>query len=152
MQALLALQDNQPFLSIPCNSTNVNFGNLEIKYRLIDDYRIRKFKSALANNSIIQTITLMESAETAFTTFFNIFNQIYDKYFPIIIKNVTKKSLQKPWITNSMTEKIKRKHYLAKSANTGKIDKKIYSDFRNNLTKELREAKAKYYNNEFSKK
>ena len=146
------ISDHYPiFISIPCNLTNVNFGNLEIKYRLIDDYRIRKSKSALANNSIIQTITLMESAETAFTTFFNIFNQIYDKYFPIIIKNVTKKSLQKPWITNSMTEKIKRKHYLAKSANTGKIDKKIYSDFRNNLTKELREAKAKYYNNEFSK-
>ena len=114
-------------------------------------YRIRKFKSAFANNPKIQTITQMESAKTAFTTFFNIFNKIYDKYFPIKIKYVTKKSLQKPWITNAMTEKIKRKHYLAKSANTGKIDKKIYSDFRNNLTKELREAKAKYYNSEFSK-
>merc|ERR1712055_1062124 len=64
------ISDHFPiFISIPCNSTNVNFGNLEIKYRLIDDYRIRKFKSAFANNPKIQTITQMESAETAFTTF-----------------------------------------------------------------------------------
>ena len=93
----------------------------------------------------------MESAEAAFTIFFNTFNQIYDKYLPIKIKNVTKKSLLKPWITNAMTEKIKHKHYLARLAKIGNIDNKIYSDFRNNLTKELREAKANYYNNEFSK-
>ena len=93
----------------------------------------------------------MESAETAFTTFFNIFNQIYDKYFPIKIKNVTKKSLRKPWVTYTMSEKIKRKHYLARLAKTGMIDQNTYSDFRNNLTKELREAKSMYYTTEFSK-
>ena len=33
------ISDHYPiFISIPCNSTNVNFGNLEIKYRLIDGY------------------------------------------------------------------------------------------------------------------
>ena len=36
-------------------------------------------------------------------------------------------------------------------ANKGRIDKKIYTNFKNNLTKELRTAKATYYTNEFSK-
>ena len=50
-----------------------------------------------------------------------------------------------------MTEKIKQRHHLARLSNTNKVDKKTYSDFRNKLTKELREAKANYFNNEFSK-
>ena len=84
------ISDHYPiFISIHSNSTNVNSGNLEIKYRLIDEYRIRKFKSAFANNSVICAILNMESAESAFTTVFSTFNHIYDKCFPIKIKNVT---------------------------------------------------------------
>ena len=65
------ISDHYPiFISIPCNSKKFKSGNLEIKYRLIDDYRIRKFKSALANNFVFQTIINMDSAETAFITFF----------------------------------------------------------------------------------
>ena len=50
-----------------------------------------------------------------------------------------------------MIEKIKRKHNLSKLLKKGKIDKKTYADFKNELTKELRQAKAIYYENEFSK-
>ena len=56
--------------------------------------------------------------------FLNMFNQLYDKYFHIIIKKGTKKTLLKPWVTSAMIEKIKRKHNLAKLAKRGKIDKK----------------------------
>ena len=50
-----------------------------------------------------------------------------------------------------MIENIKRKHNLAGLAKKGKIDKKTYTDFKNELTKELRQAKANYYENQFSK-
>ena len=86
------ISDHYPiFISIPKKSTNVNTDPLQFKFRLIDEFRIRKFKSVFTNNSYIQAIMHMESAEAAFATFFNTFNQLYDKYFPIITKNVTKK-------------------------------------------------------------
>ena len=65
-----------------------------------------------------------KSAEVAFSSFFNTFNQLYDKYFPIVTKKVTKKNILKPWITSKMIENIKRKHNLAGLAKKGKIDKK----------------------------
>ena len=146
------ISDHYPiFISIPKKSTNVNTDPLQFKFRLIDEFRIRKFKSVFTNNSYIQAIMHMESAEAAFATFFNTFNQLYDKYFPIITKNVTKKTLLKPWITNTMIEQIKHKHSLARLVDKGRIDKKSYTDFKNKLTKDLREAKAKYYASEFTK-
>ena len=146
------ISDHYPiFISIPYNSKNENDFILESKYRLIDDLRIRKFRSAILNNSVIKAIPNKTSAEAAFSSFLTVFNQLYEKYFPVITKKITKKTILKPWITNVMIEKIKRKHNLAKLSKKGKIDKKTYSDFKNVLTKELRQAKAIYYENEFSK-
>ena len=65
----------------------------------------------------------IHSAEVAFTTFINSFNQLYEKYFTIITKKITNKTLQKPMITNTMVEQIKYKHDLARLYNKGRIDK-----------------------------
>ena len=137
------ISDHYPiFVSIPLNSSLVNNNeNFEIKCRLIDEYRIRKFKSALANNPIFKSIMHIHSADVAFTTFINSFNQLYDKYFTIITKKITKKTLLKPWITNAMVEQIKYKHDLARLYNKGIIDKQSYTGFKNILTKNLRQAK-----------
>ena len=88
------ISDHYPvFISIPCSSANVNTDTFEVKYRLIDDFRIRKFNSAILYNSVIQSVIYIQSAEKAFTSFFTTFNQLYEKYFPIITKMLTKKSL-----------------------------------------------------------
>ena len=60
----------------------------------MDDFRIRKFKSAIQNNTTFQALTNIKSAEIAFTNFLSTFNSSYDKYFPIITKKVTKNHLQ----------------------------------------------------------
>ena len=147
-----SISDHYPvFISIPNDSSNTKTDIQEIKFRLIDEYRIRKFKSAIVNNSIIQSIKNIQSAETAFTLFFTTFNQLYDQYFPIKTKKVTKKSLLKPWVTESLAKRIKIKHNLARMANKGRTDKKTYTDFKNQLTTQLRIAKANYYEEEFSK-
>ena len=149
---LCDISDHYPvFISIPCKSAILNNDTFEVKFRLIDNFRIRKFKSAIVNNSIIMSLRNFQSAKGAFNSFYTTFNQLYDKYFPIKTKIVTKKSLLKPWVTDIMAEKIKRKHNLSTLAKKGNIDKKTYTDFKNDLTKELRIAKAKYYDNEFTK-
>ena len=66
------ISDHYPiFVSIPLKSTIENTETLEIKYRLIDEFRIRKFKSAVANNPIFKSIMHINSADVAFTTFIN---------------------------------------------------------------------------------
>ena len=147
------ISDHYPiFVSIPLISTPKNTESVEIKYRPIDEFRIRKFKFAVANNPIFKSVMSMHSADVAFTTFINSFNQLYDKYFTIFTKKITRKTLLKPWITNEMVEQIKYKHALARLYNKGRIDKTSYTDFKNKLTKVLRQAKIEYFANEFSKK
>ena len=126
------ISDHYPiFISIPLKSAKANVNIFESKYRLIDDFRIRKFKSAISNNSVLQSITNIKSAEVAFTTFFTTFNQFYDKYFPIVTKSITRKTLLKPWITNVRIKRINYKNKLAKLSKKGEIPKKSYTDLKN---------------------
>ena len=62
------ISDHYPiFISIPLKSDKANVNIFKSKYRLIDDFRLRKFKSAISNNSVLQSITNIKSAEVAFT-------------------------------------------------------------------------------------
>ena len=121
-----------------------------IKIRLIDDFKIRKFKSALhiAFSNSLQDVT---NAQLAFTNYFKIFNSLYDKYFPTITKQVKVKSLLKPWVSDSLIQRIKIRDSLARKFNKGGIDREIYTRFRNKLTAQLRIAKSNYYKSEFLK-
>ena len=64
-------------------------------------------------------------------------------------KTITIKNIQKPWVTETLISKIKRRDNLNKLANKKKIDRTVYTEFRNNLTTELRQAKTKYYEEQF---
>ena len=76
---------------------------------------------------------------------------MYNEHFPLITKEIKTKSLLKPWVTDSLAKRIKIRDKLARKSNKGRIDKEIYTRFRNTLTTQLRTAKANYYHSEFSK-
>ena len=146
------ISDHYPiFISIPRTLSYIHDNKLEVKYRIIDEFKIRKFKYSINNHPTIRSLEYESSAKIAFTTFFKIFIDQYNKYFPIKSKKVTNKRLRKPWISDTFIEQINYKHELAKLVDKGRIDKKTYTDFRNRLTKDLREAKLKYYDTEFTK-
>ena len=145
-----SISDHYPiFLSIPGSTVSDNINVKVIKYRLIDEYSIRKFKFAL--NSYISTLELSENATIAFEAFHNKFQELYDKYFPIKSKKVSRKSFMKPWVTTSLVNRLKIRDNLGRLASKGRLDRKIYTDFRNKVTKQLRELKSLYYNQEFAK-
>jgi len=62
---------------------------------------------------------------------FNIFNELYNKNFPIVSKKVSKKSILKPWVSPSLTKKIKIKDNLGRLASKGRIDRETFTRFRN---------------------
>ena len=143
-----AITDHYPIFVSISHSISVPNNPVIIKYRNIDSVSLRKFKFAL-NNSIINSIYEVNDPKTAFELFLKIFSDLYDKYFPIKTKAISHKSSIKPWVTPVLAKRISIRHNLGRLANKGRIDKKVYKDFRNALTKQLRDAKADYYNNEF---
>ena len=118
--------------------------------RLIDDFKIRKFKSAL-KLSFLSSLHNIDNAQQAFTHFFEIFNSLYDKYFPIVTKLVKEKSLLKPWVSENLVRRIKIRDNLARKYNKGRIARDTYTRFRNKLTSQLRTAKSNYFKSEFAK-
>ena len=53
-----------------------------IKYRIIDDSSIKKFKLEI-KNILLNVILQMNDALTAFSEFYRQFNELYEKHFPI---------------------------------------------------------------------
>ena len=134
------ITDHYPiFASIPQSISEPN-NPVIIKYRNIDSVSLRKFKCAL-NNSLINTVYEVSDAELAFELFLNTFSELYEKYFPIRTKSLSNKSASKPWVTTILAKRIKIKDKLGLLSDKGRIDRKVYKDFRNLLTKQLQEAK-----------
>ena len=87
----------------------------------------------------------------AFSNYIKIFRSLYDKFFPIVSKFVKEKSILKPWITDSLINRIKIRDNLSIKCSKGRIDRQIYTKFRNKLNDQLKIAKANYFHAEFAK-
>ena len=150
---LSSISDHFPvFISIETKNNISSQEPQEIQYRLIDNNCILQFKADLRNSIInLYTNPSITSANDAFTIFFNIFNELYNKNFPIVTKIVSKKSILKPWVTESLVKRIKIRERLGRLVRRGGIDNEDFNRFRNQVTAQLRKAKAKYYESEFQK-
>ena len=115
-----------------------------IKYRLINENTLNKFKYDLANNPEISNIFRTNSGQEAFSKFLTLFNNLYDIYFHIKSKKLTRKGLLKPWVNLTLITHMKIRDNLSKLAKRNQIDKKIFTDFLNLLTTEIRKDSSKY--------
>ena len=146
----VSISDHYPiFISISQNINDKENTNKFVKYRNINNDSIENFESEL---SILfeNTIKYIEEAPRAFTFFYKKLNELYEKYFPVIIKPVRYKELINPWVSPTLAKRINIKHALGRLASKGRINKDIYKRFRNKVTLELREAKSSFYSNKFS--
>ena len=135
------------YLIVPEFKKTINEPNT-FQYRLNNYNCQRKFNFYLKHFGINDVLN-NQIAESAFNQFYKIFQDSYDKSFPIKTKTITIKNIQKPWVTETLISKIKRRDNLNKLANKKKIDRTVYIEFQNNLTTELRQAKTKYYEEQF---
>ena len=102
-----------------------------------------------SKNIFDSIIRHMNDAPRAFSLFYKNLNELYEKYFPVIIKPAKKKELINPWVTPALSKCINIRHNLGRLTNKGSIDQAIFKRFRNNVTKKLRQAKSDYYSNKF---
>ena len=135
------------FTSIPLVIKETNHIS-EIKYRSINDYNQRKFNYQLTHSDIFDLLN-ENDGKVAFSRFFEIFNNKYDRNFPVSTKTISKKDAEKPWITDIIKKRISIRDKLFKLSEKNFIPRKIFNDFRNKLNKQIVDAKAKYYEQEF---
>ena len=76
-------------------------------------------------------------------------NDIYCRCFPLKIKYVSYKRLQKPWITTAIVKSIKTKSRYFKLFKLGIISDAVNRDYKNRLRTVIRAPKLLYYKNAF---
>ena len=146
-----SISDHFPiFISLQIDSPSQTEDLQTIKYRNIDEFSIKKFNFALSI-SLPSLLDGISDPQESFTIFYNLINDLYDKYFPIKTKILSKKSQSKPWVSQTLINRIKIRDRLNKLSCKGRIDRKNYTKFRNCLTKQLRDAKAIYFSHKFDK-
>ena len=137
------------YIIIPEIKKVINESNT-IDYRLYNHDCQRKFNFYLNHHGITDVID-NHNAELAYDQFDQIFDNTYNKSFPIKTKIITTKGMQKPWVTEALINKIKERDQLHKLAGQKIINRKVYTDFRNQLTNEFRQAKTKYFQEQFER-
>ena len=136
------------FASIPLFSKNT-IQNTQMKFRLINDYNQRKFNCQLMQYNILNILNETNS-QLAFSTFYKTFTCLYNNCFNIITKNLDKKDIDKPWINDFLLKRMKIRDKLYKLSLKNHVPRKVYTDFRNSLNKQITVAKEKYYEKEFN--
>ena len=136
------------FLTIPSITIPSQQGTSTIQYRNINELNIRKFNHLL-NSHNIKDVLNNQHAQSAYEHFYNVFDQAYNLSFPIKTKQVTTKDMQKPWINDTLIEKIKIRDSRKKQYIKGRADKAFYTSYHNKLTTELRIAKSNYFHEQF---
>jgi len=76
---------------------------------------------------------------------------MYYESFPIRNKFVTCKRLQKPWLTAKLIKCIRNKSVYYKLYRLGIISREVNNEYRNRVTRLLRDAKRSYYRTKFSR-
>ena len=124
--------------------------NKSIRYRTFDDFSIKKFNFDLLN-SLVSLLEGVSDPQTAYTRFHKLIDESYNKHFPVKIKTLGKKAQFKPWVNQVLVNRIKIRDKLGKLSSKGRIDRRIYKQFRNILTQQIRDAKATYFNSQFDR-
>ena len=143
-----SITDHYPIYIIIPEIKILNTQLTSIKFRLINDKNQRTFNCYL-NHFKINDVLNDYLAKSAYTKFLNIFQNSYEKSFPLKTKIISQKDESHPWIKESHLNDMKERDKLCKLSKKKKIDKNIYTEFRNKLKERLRIAKSEYYKQQF---
>ena len=91
-----------------------------------------------------------ESVNSLASKFVAKLDEIYCSTFPVRIKYVGVKRLQKPWLTQGILKSIKTKSHYFKLSKLGLISIDLNKKYKNKLTYVIRAAKKMYYSRVFS--
>ena len=140
--------DHRPvFFNIPI-SEGVQHG-FSIKFRLINKVNRDLFTRALCDIDWESLLTAPD-LNTNFNLFFAKFDELYNKNFPILTRNVNRKQIVNPWITPTLINAIRNRNALYRSYKNGIVTEDFYRNYCSSLNRHIKRTKSDYYTNIFS--
>lgn len=119
-------------------------------YRQINSFTLKNFRSHLRVTDWGKVLEVDEP-ETAYNEFINVFKAAYEQCFPRKLAKRARKA-RKPWVTGEHLKSMKEKDKLYQifMKTRALTDLHAFKRFRNQLNKQLREAKQIYLSNLFT--
>ena len=93
---------------------------------------------------------LISDLDRGVECFNDILYTLYDRCCPLRSKQLSVSRFSKPWISDSILLDINRKHALFRDYRRGLIDFRMYKNYRNILSKKLKQSKLNYLQDKFS--
>ena len=137
----LSITDHLPVCTVIEIANPIISTSREIETRVFSEANKETFRILFNSLELILTLG---NFNLVFTHFYNSLFLAYDAAFPIMKKKIQSK-VQAPWMTVELKKCIQKKNRLYKLQLKGKIQKTVYTAFRNQLTRIIRRVKALYY-------
>ena len=87
--------------------------------------------------------------ETRINIFHGRLYSLYDRCCKLRVKQISKKSFMRPWLTSSIKRLVNHKHFLFRRYKRGLIDFDTYNNHKNLCTRSLKKCKTDYFNRKF---
>ena len=138
------------YIHIPVNLDNQpSTGNRKVKFRLINDALVLKFRNIVANYewSSLCSDNLDEFAENLISKL----NSIYCTCFPLKFKYVRSEKNMNPWINSRLKKLVQAKSQFFRLFKLGVVSLQENNHFKNRVHKILHRAKLNYHKNLFER-
>ena len=144
---LADITDHLPiFITLPYEHRSAKRNTEYISRRLYSDANINNFKDELTNTDWTP-VHQEDGTENKFQKFENIIAKMHNNHFPLVKIKVKSENKDKPWLSSSILNSVKKKNSLYKNYIKSKSpDVKIkYLKYKNKLVSVIRHAEKKYY-------
>ena len=135
------------FIKLP--NLCVNNKKIKLSFRVHIDENVQRFKRAISGANWHLDDGRDVHGKTA--GFVDEINSLYRMCFPVKVKYVSEKRLNKPWLSTGILKSIKMKSHYFKMYKLGQINHSFLKKYNNRLTSVIRSAKKLYYRNSFNK-
>ena len=141
------LADHFPIVIAPKNyGPSQQHSKTKHKYKLsYNQENIKAFNQRLLSVNWDE-VKNCDDPNEAHKQFFNIFNSIYDIYFPKVFVRLKTKHIQSPWITKGIAKSSKRKQKLYEKFLKHRTRETEYKSYKNLFESLKKKAKKKYLN------
>ena len=148
------LTDHFPIvIALKNHGPSQQHSNTKHKYkRSYNEENIKAFNQRLLSVNWDE-VKNCDDPNEAYKQFFNIFNSIYDIYFPKVSVRIKTKHIQSPWITKGIAKSSKRKQKLYEKflKHRTRETELAYKSYKNLFESLKKRAKKKYYSEKISK-
>ena len=125
--------------------THSNTSRNTVKYRIVNDASLSRMYEQLSSYELMSVVQ-DNNCVVGLGKLMNIIQTEYDNQCPMQSKVISNKSMQKPWITGNIISNIKKEQSYYNLYCQNKISKDTYVQFRNYVTRQIRESKRIFYN------